>query len=989
MNLNMRDVIRIPMLPRFLDLCVLAMSMGISSSPLPAQNTPNLSTVSIRAGSVTPEFCPPNADCTGINFFLTRTGPGLENSLQVRVGCYGTAMPGIDYQLPSYLATFPAGQDRVSIFSQPIDDLVYEGDETVEARLLLWNTSSANQYVVSSSNGVATVTILDNDLPRTPPLISLELIERDAMETSINQNAIFWAEFRVNRIGTATNELVVYLDATQGTAQLNEDYRLEDVSNGTAVRFPAGYPSVTVRLYPIDDVLYEGDETVFTHLVAPPDGTPGSGQYEIDGAKSSVAVVIHDNDSPTAPIVSIRASQPVTTEPLCDPAICDAALPAPGVFVVSRHGGDLSRELSVPIRFQGTAMSGADYRALPEFVVFGAGAGSVELLVEASHDTLIEGDETVVAELQPDPTLGPFERHRVDPNQSSARVVIHDNDVPPSPIVSIEATSPIAEESSHPYRRLPLRGRFTISRIGPTNNETHVFVLYGGTAKPGVDYPFLPWIATIPAGTDRAEVEVIPDPDALPEPIETVVATLSECPPLTDPPIGMPCYGANIDPARSTARVFIRDDGFTTASLEITAPKDGASVSDSTPIAATAIDLEGAMPFVEFFDGDIKIGDSLINFVRAPDPGMPIHHEFEWSDAPPGPHVLTARAVNSAGNAVTSAPVRIFVVGPVEFPIVSIRATQPITAEPCPICLVAPGVFTISRTGGSTNESLSVCYLLGGTARNEIDYARLSGQALIPAGRESVQILVLPVLDNIREGDETVVAQLVVASNADLVRPYRIDPEHGSATVIIHDSLTTPPGPPIVSITAPDAFAREGAHSNSGLNTATFVINRAGPTNDPLAILFKLGGTASNGMDYAAITNPLIIPAGQRSARLVINPIDDNQRELVETVIATLLESNSAAPDYELGFPRRAAAVMVDNDRVRPHCCRLADGCFNLCVPAEADQCFRIEVTNDFKVWTPVCTLASKEGAIHYVDPDASTESQRFYRLVPMAFEPE
>lgn len=977
------------LLSRFVNAPVLAIALAGLASALTAQIA-NLPTVSIRGSSATPEFCPPNVDCPGINFLLTRTGPGLENPLRVRIGYYGTALPGIDYQLPPYDATFAAGQDRITISSQPIDDLVYEGDETIQARLLAWNTSSANQYIISSSNGTATTTIVDNDPPRLPPLVSLQLIQREAMETSINQNAIFWAEFRVDRIGTATNELTVYIDATQGSARLDEDYRLENVSNGTAIRFPAGFPSVTVRLYPIDDVLYEGDETVSIRLVAPPDGTPGSSPYEIDGEKSSVAMIIHDNDSSTASIVSIRASQPVTTEPLCDPAICDAPVPAPGVFVISRQGGDISRELSVPIRVQGTATSGVDYAALPSFVVFGAGASTVELLVEASHDTLIEGDEAVVAELQPDPTLGPFERYRVDPNQASARVVIHDNDLPPSPIVSIEASSPIAEESSYPYRRLPLRGRFTLSRTGPTEHETRVFVLYGGTAKPGVDYPFLPWLATIPAGTNRIDIDVVPNQDDVPEPIETVTATLSECPPDTNPPLGMPCYGANIDPARSTAVVFIRDDGITTASLEITAPKDGVLFSLGEPIhiAATALDLKGAITHVEFFDGDSKIGESSIYFFREPDPGTPVHHEFTWLGAAAGPHLLTVRATDSGGASVTSAPVRMLV-GSGEFPVVGIRATQPITAEPCPVCLVAPGVFTVSRSGGSTNESLTVWYLLGGTAANETDYARLAGQAIIPAGRESVQLLVLPVLDNLREGDETVVAQLVVPANSAAVRPYRIDPEHGSAVITIRDSLTTPPGAPLVSISAPDPFAREGAYSNAGLNTATFVVSRAGPTNDPLAVRFSLGGSASNGVDYAALTSPLVIPAGQRHARLVVQPIDDGQPEPVETVVVILQADLATEPAYELGASRRAAALIVDNDCPRPKCMRLPDGRFNLCLSTDATHCYRVESTRDCKVWTAVCTIPVSDGAAQFVDPDPDETQQKFYRLVPVACEPE
>ena len=66
---------------------------------------------------------------------------------------------------------------------------------------------------------------------------------------------------------------------------------------------------------------------------------------------------------------------------------------------------------------------------------------------------------------------------------------------------------------------------------------------------------------SIPAGADRVELEVVPDPDGVAEPIEILDAQLSECPPLTDPPMGIPCYLVNVDPSRSSARVFLRGGG--------------------------------------------------------------------------------------------------------------------------------------------------------------------------------------------------------------------------------------------------------------------------------------------------------------------------------------------------------------------------------------------------------------------------------------------
>lgn len=811
------------------------------------------------------------------------------------------------------------------------------------------------------------------------------------------------------------------------------------------------------------------------------------------------------------PVVSIRASASETREPYCDPAICDAALPAPGVFIVTRRGGDLARELFVSMGYAGTAVGGSDYPALPSFVSFRAGEESVELFAVAAYDLIPEGDETVVAQVQPDPTMGPVERYRVDPAQSTARVIIHDNEAPTAPVVSIEATSPIAEESSFPYPRLALPGRFTISRTGSTEHGLPVFVHYAGTAAPGVDYPFLPWLVTIPAGTNRIEIEVVPTTDAVPEPIETVEATLSECPPPTDPPLGIPCYLVNIDPAHASARVFIRDDGVTTASLAITAPVTGAEFREGTPIpiAATAIDLDGAITHVEFFDGELKIGDSTILFIREPDPGTPIYHEFEWRGAPAGLHALTTRALNAAGNAVTSAPVRIRVgdglpvvsieatvtettepslttrfrpgvftlrrtgiasqplqvwmryggtatsgtdytappsvvefpagatsvevlVNPLDdelaeddetviaeimpsllaipptyridpvanqarviihdndvptLPVVSIRATQPYTAEPCPVCLVAPGVFTLSRRGGDLTRALGVRLQYGGSALPRLDYIPLPEWVEIPAGRESLELFVAAVFDDLAEGDETVVVALQPDPSPGPMERYRIDSATAVARVVIHDR--TPPTLPLITIVAIDPTAREGTNSSGGLNTATFLVNRVGATNQPLEIFFNTSGTASNGEDYAAIASPLTIPAGQRSARIVIRPTDDNRPEPVETVVVTLREDDAAVPRYVLGRPRRAAAIILDNDHLRPPCVLLPDGLFNVCVPLGPNHCFRVESTQDFKVWTPLCTLPADDGMAHYVDPDAPASPVKFYRMVPVACEPE
>ena len=683
-----------------------------------------------------------------------------------------------------------------------------------------------------------------------------------------------------------------------------------------------------------------------------------------------------------SPLISLRASGPETREPFCDPAICDAAPPPPGVFVLTRKGGDVARELSVMILVSGSAINGVDYASLPGFVQFRAGSETAELYVESAYDLKLEGDESVVVQVLPDPTMGPIERYRVDPAQSVARVIIYDNETSGVPMVGIEAISPIAEETSFPYRRLALRGRFAITRTGPVDDSLTFFVVCGGSATPEVDYPALPWLVTIPAGTNRVEIEVEPKHDEVAEPIEFIDAQLSECPPF---PLLMPCRLLNIDPAHATARVFIRDDGITTASVAITAPRSGEEfkVGAPIPITATAIDLEGAMTHLDFFDDGQKVGESTIIFIREPDPGTPIYHEFVWAGTAAGLHTLSAAGVNASGVKVESLPVPITVGG--GLPVVSIEATFAETSEPSPLIRVRPGLFTLRRTGDAS-DPLRVWMRYSGTATSGADYSALPPIVEFPAGASSVELQVVAMQDERVEGDETVVAALTFSPLA-VIPNYQIDPTHSEARVVIRDQPPAPM-PNVVSIVAIDPFAREGTSSAGLVDTATFVVTRTGNTNSPLLVRYALSGTASNSIDYEMLSGSLTIPAGERRARLLVKPLDDRRSEPVETVVATLVEDDALLADYEVGFPGRAAAIVVDNDRLRPPCLRLPDGLFNFCLPVLSGDCFRVEVTGDFKEWTVVCVVPSDSGVAHFVDPEAPGLGRRFYRFVPVPCEP-
>ena len=195
---------------------------------------------------------------------------------------------------------------------------------------------------------------------------------------------------------------------------------------------------------------------------------------------------------------------------------------------------------------------------------------------------------------------------------------------------------------------------------------------------------------------------------------------------------------------------------------------------------------------------------------------------------------------------------------------------------------------------------------------------------------------------------------------------------------------STPPIP-VVTIYTRDAFAREGTNSSGEINTAAFVVRRTGETNAGLTVFLSVHGTAENGLDYETLPNSLTIPAGHHTARIVVKPIRDEQKEPLETVLIALEPDPSLGPvaRYSVGQPSKAAATIADSDQPPPADVRTPDGMFHLSLPGENGSGYRLECSTDLSHWMPLCTNVVTDGAIHFVDPDADGRAHRFYRVVP------
>jgi len=227
-------------------------------------------------------------------------------------------------------------------------------------------------------------------------------------------------------------------------------------------------------------------------------------------------------------------------------------------------------------------------------------------------------------------------------------------------------------------------------------------------------------------------------------------------------------------------------------------------------------------------------------------------------------------------------------------------------------------------------------------------------------------------------------------------------------------SVTGTNRPDVVSIAAIDPLAIEGTNcwvwrgltngvpswtnwafpvwrlfTNCGPKSATFAVRRFGDASTNLTVAYDIGGTASNGVDYVALPGTVTIPTGAAYGLISIVPIDDGLPDTNKTVVLTLAPATNLPPDYLLGFPRRAAALILDGNQLCPPTGMVPISCFHLNAAGPDGAWFSVRYTTDFVNWTGLCTNQVVNGSIDFIDPDAANDPNRFYQAVPQGGPPQ
>jgi len=227
-----------------------------------------------------------------------------------------------------------------------------------------------------------------------------------------------------------------------------------------------------------------------------------------------------------------------------------------------------------------------------------------------------------------------------------------------------------------------------------------------------------------------------------------------------------------------------------------------------------------------------------------------------------------------------------------------------LTVSPPPSVSIAVSPASVSEDG-ATNLTYTVTRSLNlssatvvnittsGTATSGTDYTGGVATVSIPGGATTATITINPSVDGTVEADETVT--LTVAAGTG----YTVGAPASATGTILNDDV-----PSATIAVSPASVAEDGAPNL----VYTVTLNQAAFT--ATSVNFTVSGTATSGTDYAAVTSPLVIPSGNTTGTITVNPTADATIETDETVILTL----AAGAGYTVGVPTSATGTILNDD---------------------------------------------------------------------------
>ncbi|MDB6025632.1 MAG: hypothetical protein JWM68_1855 [Verrucomicrobiales bacterium] len=129
------------------------------------------------------------------------------------------------------------------------------------------------------------------------------------------------------------------------------------------------------------------------------------------------------------------------------------------------------------------------------------------------------------------------------------------------------------------------------------------------------------------------------------------------------------------------------------------------------------------------------------------------------------------------------------------------------------------------------------------------------------------------------------------------------DPNAQFLAFSLFDNVRITNFPTVVTVAAATPTASE-----TGPTQGMFTLTRTSSTGTPLTVNYTMSGTASNGLDYTALSGSVTFSATETTTNIFVTPVDDGISELPETVVLTLVDG----PGYVSAGS--ATVTISDND---------------------------------------------------------------------------
>ncbi len=416
----------------------------------------------------------------------------------------------------------------------------------------------------------------------------------------------------------------------------------------------------------------------------------------------------------------------------------------------------------------------------------------------------------------------------------------------------------------------------------PVTVDYHVT---GGTAAgAGVDYTLANGTLTFNPGQTRLSIPIAIVNDALDESGETILVTLANP------------GNAAMGPISTHTHTILDDDPLPAVSFDLTSSSgdEGTSPADLSVSLSAA---SGRTVTVKYYTSGMTARPAL-DYVA--DVGQLTFLPGETTKAIPLNVLDDALDENDeklgvvlfgAVNATLGDVIHIYTILDNDAPpSVSFVLAATSTSE-----LLAFPVIEV-RLSAASGKTVAVQYTdAGGTATRGLDYTLAGARLTFAPGKTVRKIPLAVVNDHLDEADETVLLALSAPTNAVLGGTV----DH-TLTILDDDGL------PTVS------FRRATSSGSEGQLVANLLVSLSRPSGKTVTVDYApVGGTATNGVDYALSPGTLSFSPGKITKAIPLILIDDMLDEDNETVLVTLANPVNA----DLGARPAHTFVILDNDR--------------------------------------------------------------------------